>query len=350
MPAERPGEFERIRAIVAALPAGEGVVLGPGDDAAVLRTREGFDLVMTTDAFVEGRHYRRDLLDAPAIGRRLAAANLSDLAAMGATPRWATIACGASASAAPDDLRAIELSCARALAAEGACVVGGNLSGTKGPTWWSVTLLGEVECGRHWARAGARAKDVLAVTGHPGRAAAALALALWGVPPSFAHAPAELAEVFRSPPCRVGAARAMSAVGGVRAAIDLSDGFAGDLHHLVAASGVGARVDEAALPEDPLLWQAARTLGAQLGHERSELLPPPEQGLVDHLRFGPSDDYELLLAIDPERFVACAAAAREAGALLTAFGVVTSDAGRVVLKRASGVEELLPGRGWDHFA
>lgn len=334
MPAERAGEFERIRAIVTALPGGEGVVLGPGDDAAVLRPRAGFDLVVTTDAFVEGRHYRPGLLDARTIGRRLAAANLSDLAAMGAQPRWATIACGANAQVSSDALRAIELSCAHALAAEGASVVGGNLSGTDGPAWWSVTLIGEVERDRHWRRAGARAGDVLAVTGSPGRAAATLALALRGDPPSLTHAPEALAEGFASPPCRVRAARAMAGAGGVHAAIDVSDGLSGDLHHLLEASGVGARVYEAMLPEDVLLSDAARALGVS----------------VDALRLGASDDYELLLAIEPGHFEACAAAAAACGAGLTPIGEVAADARRAVFVRAAGAEEVLPGAGWDHFA
>ncbi|HEY6193825.1 MAG TPA: AIR synthase related protein, partial [Candidatus Eisenbacteria bacterium] len=138
-----PGEFARIAAIVAGLPGGEGVVVGPGDDAAVLRPRPGHDLVASTDAFVEGRHFRRELLSPVEIGVRLAAANLSDLAAMAAEPRWAllSIVVGAGWSAA--ECEALELACARALAAEGAAVVGGNLASADGPLVATVTLLGE---------------------------------------------------------------------------------------------------------------------------------------------------------------------------------------------------------------
>jgi thiamine-monophosphate kinase len=338
MPARRSGEFARIRAIVAALPRGEGVVLGAGDDAAVLRPRKGHDLVVTTDAFVEGRHWRPGLLAPRAIGRRLAAANLSDLAAMAAMPRWALVACAAPRAADPAQARAIEHACAAALAADGASVVGGNLSATEGPAWWVVTLIGEVERGRHWSRAGARAGDVLAVTGFPGRSAAALAFACARRPAGFADAPRGRAAWYGAPPSRVAAARAMAATGAVRAAIDISDGFAGDLAHLCAAGGVGAVVEEALLPADPMFAAVAAGLPGGVAGARAA-----------RLRFGPSDDYELLLAVDPKRFDACAAAARAAGTTLTSIGRVTGEPGRLRLRRPAGAERALPGRGYDHF-
>ena len=348
MPPEResPGEFERIRDIVTSLPKGEGVVVGPGDDAAVLRPRVGRDLVVTSDAFVEGRHWRREMLDPAAIGRRLAAANLSDLAAMAALPRWAMVSVGAPPQADPAELRAIESAMAAALNAEGAAIVGGNLTATDGPAWISVTLIGDVERGAHWSRLGARAGDVLAVTGHPGRAAATLALATATSPPTFEHVPLGLAEAFANPPCRVRAAAAMAKAGGVNGAIDLSDGLAGDLAHLCAASGVGAVVFERKLLEDPQLTLAARALAAL----RADAVPPPSpEALVEQFRFAPGDDYELLLAIEPGRFDACADAAREAGAPLTRIGQFTPQPGRLLLQRTAGEEEALPGHGFDHF-
>ncbi|MFN8589072.1 MAG: AIR synthase related protein [Candidatus Eisenbacteria bacterium] len=115
--AER-GEFARIAGIVAALAPGRGVLVGPGDDAAVLRPEPGRDLVVTTDTFVEGRHWRAGRDDAGTIGRRLAAAQLSDVAAMAATPRWAVVSCVAPAGSDADQQRAVELACARALEAE----------------------------------------------------------------------------------------------------------------------------------------------------------------------------------------------------------------------------------------
>lgn len=347
MSGRKPGEFERIRDIVASLPRGEGVVVGPGDDAAVLRPRVGRDLVVTTDAFVEGRHWRRELLDRRATGHRIAAANLSDLAAMAAEPRWALVSSGAPASADAGELREIESAMAAMLQLEGAAVVGGNLASTDGPAWVSVTLIGDVARGAHWTRRGARAGDVLAVTGHPGRAAAMVALAHRTDPPSLAHVPLALVEAFGNPACRVRAALAMAKAGGVSAAIDLSDGLAGDLAHVCEAGGVGAVVLERKLPDDPMLALAAREWAA---------LPPPAgeapatpEALFERFRFAPGDDYELLLAIEPGRFDACAEASREAGAPLFRIGQFTPAAGALVLQRADGSEVPLPGRGYDHF-
>ena len=348
---EPPGEFERIRGIVAALPRGEGVVVGPGDDAAVLRPRVGRDLVATTDAFVEGRHWRRELLDLRSTGHRLAAANLSDLAAMAALPRWALVSAGVPPHADAGDLREIENAMAAILQAEGAAVVGGNLTATDGPAWFSVTLIGDVARGGHWARAGARSGDTLAVTGHPGRAAAAIALATATSPPSLAHVPLGLAEAFGNPPCRVRAATAMAKAGGVNAAIDLSDGLAGDLAHLCEASGVGAVILERWIPEDPLLSLAARegaALRARARGPRSRLLRRRRSaGVLVRAR---GRLRSCLLAIAPGRFDACADAARETGAPLFRIGQFTPAAGVLVLQRADGAETPLPGRGFDHFA
>ncbi len=316
---EARGEFARIAALLAGLPRGEGVVVGPGDDAAVLRLQAGYDLVVTTDAFVEGRHFRRDLLSPAEVGVRLAAANLSDLAAMAALPRWALLSLIVPATWSAADATTLEHACARALAAEGASVVGGNLASGEGGFSATVTLLGEVERDRAWTRSGARACDVLAVTGAPGSAAAALALALASEPPSWSHVPEALAALFRSPPPRVRLARALAGNGGVRAAIDLSDGLAADLAHLCAASGVGARVDEACLP-----------------------------ALARAHAWSPSDDYELLLALSPEAWEGCAGIAATNGVPLTRIGVFTASP-ELRVRDEGGGERTLEPVGWDHF-
>jgi thiamine-monophosphate kinase len=330
MPEPR-SELERIGAIVRALPRGEGVIVGPGDDAAVLRPADGMDLVVTTDAFVENVHWCDGLLPPEGIGRRLAAANLSDIAAMGALPRWATIARAAPDGADETFLRAIELACAEALAGQGAAIVGGNLVACEGPASFTVTLIGEVERGAALTRSGAREGDALAVTGTPGRAAAVLALALASLPPSLARVPPELAAWYAAPTCRVRAARAMAATGGVHAAIDISDGLSGDLLHLADASDVGARIEVDLFANDPqfaLFASKAPNSWAQ----------------------GPSDDYELLLAIDPARFEACRAAAAAAGAPLTRIGEVLSRSAGQMVRGVDGKDRPLSVRGYDHYA
>lgn len=346
--ARNGSEFERIAAIVAGLPRGEGVMVGPGDDAAVLRPCEGRDLVATCDALVEGRHFRRDLFSPEEAGARMAAANLSDLAAMAAEPRWALVSLASPESWSAADCEALERACAEVLAAEGAAVVGGNLSATDGPLVATLALIGEVERGRAWTRAGARAGDVLAVTGVPGSAAAFLALALWGNPPSRSRVPEAIVARVVAPPCRVRLARALAASGAVRAAIDVSDGLAADLAHVCRASGVGARLEEAQLPADEPLRTAARALSAAAGQERGPL-PAGEGALLAHLQLGPSDDYELLLAIEPGGFERCARIAADLGVPLARIGEARAGAGLDLVTRAGGVRPLEP-RGWDHFA
>lgn len=342
---ESPGEFERIRALIAGLPRGEGVVVGPGDDAAVLRPTAAHDLVVTTDTFVEGRHFRRELLSPTEAGVRFAAANRSDLAAMAATPRWAVMALVLPPSWSAAAAAAFEHACAQTLAADGAAIVGGNLSA--GDSFSAtLTLLGEVPRGAAWTRSGARAGDVLAVTGVPGSAAAFVSIALWGSPPSRDQVPVALIERFVSPPSRLAFAHRLAVAGGVRAAIDVSDGLGADLAHLMRASGVGAVVDEDALPADDALRAAARWLSAVAGHERG-VLPAAEGGLLAELQSGPSDDYELLLALDPAAVDACRVAAVEGGVPFHVIGRFTEGSG-LLLQRGGAIRPM-SSRGWDHF-
>jgi len=340
-----PGsEFERIAALVSSLPKGEGVIVGPGDDAAVLRMRDGRDLVATTDTFVEGRHFRRDVLTPAEIGARLAAANLSDLAAMAAEPRWALLSLVVPPSWTHAECMMLERACARGLAADGAAIVGGNLASGDGPFSATLTLLGEVERGAAWTRSGAKPGDLVAVTGWPGSAAAFLALALFGDPPSRSRAAHELAERVVAPPSRVALARVLAQAGGVHAAVDISDGLAADLTHVCRASGVGVRILEAALPVDPALEAAARVLSGPTGQVRSASSADP----LTRFQLGASDDYELLLMVERAKWEQCEQMARECSVPFTHIGEVTAGDARILVTW-SGTEIALDQPGWDHF-
>lgn len=361
-----PGEFELIRRVTKHLPSGRGVIVGPGDDAAVLRPDDALDLVVTTDAITVNRHIRRDWFHdaakfAEAIGTRLAAANLSDLAAMAALPRWAVL----SAGFGNDDVATLEIAerrLAEMLDRDGAALVGGNLTRVEGPAWFSLTLIGEVERGRAWTRRGAREGDLIAFTGSPGRAGAleryaALRSALSG--DAFFGTEDESVAAWLRPPSRVAAARAMANSGAVRAAIDISDGFRGDLAHLCEASGVGAEIEIVAWPAEPLFQTIADSLPGAGRHTRARVISGDDAERnairdanacsVDELRFGPSDDYELLLAIDPAQRDRCAEVAESAGAPLRFVGRFTGAPGVLTLVSADGPHSPLPGAGFDHF-
>jgi len=306
------------------------VVVGSGDDAAVLRPDPDRDLVATTDAFVEGRHWLAEWMPAE-VGARVALANLSDLAAMAAVPRWALVAFAVRADQELDPLVEMERGLERVLEAHGATVIGGNLTAVTGEASITVTLLGDVERGGAWTRSGARPGDLIAVTGHPGRAGAALRLARARPGASRDQEWRELLDAWIRPVSRVALAGALAATRGVTAAIDVSDGLVADLRHLVEASGAGVELERLG-PADPLLDRAATVLGDS----------------ADALRMGSSDDYELLVTLDPARRESCELVCSAQNVPFTVLGMVTADAGRLVLARGRGRVPLEPG-GYDHF-
>lgn len=331
------GEFEAIRRLIQGQGGQATVIVGPGDDAAVLRPAPGMDLVATTDTFVAGRHFLPEWLDPAGVGARLATANLSDLAAMAALPRWGLLTIATPGRLDVEAMVALERALERSLEAEGGVVVGGNLTATDGPAWYALTLLGEVARGRAWRRSGARAGDLIAVSGAPGRAGAGLRIATRTGAASPAQTRAEwpaLMEAWLAPRAQVALAQALAATGAVRAAIDLSDGLLGDLGHVCEASAVGAEIDADAGAGDAVLARAAATLGV---------------GAFE-LWSGPSDDYELLIAVDPAARARCEQAAAAAGATLGFIGRFTDTRGLVARLEPDGSRRPLDPTGFDHFA
>jgi len=247
------GEFGLISEFIALFPQGEQVLVGPGDDAAVLRIRNGH-VVVSTDLLVEGRHFRRDWATAEDVGHRAAAQNLSDINAMGGRATSLTIGL-----AAPSDLPVQwALDFARGFAAEcsqvGAAVVGGDLTGAD-QIVIAVTVLGG--CTQAPVlRSGARPGHVLALCGRQGWAAGGLAVLGRGF-----RSPRALVEAYRRPAPPYEAGRA-AAEAGATSMIDVSDGLVADAGHLAADSGVAIDIHAAAFDIPEPLHAVGAALGA----------------------------------------------------------------------------------------
>jgi thiamine-monophosphate kinase len=323
------GEFELIRRHFqrpgTAYP--DAVALGVGDDCALLRPTPGCQLAVSTDMLVEGRHFFPDV--APdALGHKALAVNLSDLAAMGARPLGCTLAL--SLPAADDAWLAAFARGLFALADAHACpLVGGDT--TRGPLNICITVLGEVPPHQALRRDAAQAGDDLYLSGCTGEARLALELMRgtdWAVRHAGLPALALLRERLERPTPRLGLGRALAGV--AHAALDVSDGLAGDLGHILAASGVGADIDSAALPVAPCLRR----------------LPPAHR--LDCLLNG-GDDYELLFTAASGQRQAVAEAAQAAATPVQRIGRIRPGTGLRVLD-TQGRPLNWHSRSFDHFA
>lgn len=307
------GEFDLVARITAraatAMGTREDVVLGIGDDAAVLRLPAGRQLVVATDTLNEAVHFPVETAPAD-IGWKALAVNLSDLAGMGATPAWCTLSL--SLHTAQSAWLDAFLDGFLALATQhGVALVGGDT--TRGPLSICVTAHGHVDAGSALRRSGARVDDDLWVTGTLGDAAAALSQ--WRA--GGAAEPSLRARLDRPTP-RVGIGQALSSI--ANACIDVSDGLLADIGHLCDASGAGARLDVDALPASPVL-QAMFTAETRRVLQTSG-----------------GDDYELCFA--------AASSQRDAIiALGAATGVPMTPIGRIVA--GNDIESLVDGRHWD---
>jgi thiamine-monophosphate kinase len=328
------GEFGLIDRITVRLGAGRGdTVVGAGlDDAAVLRLPDGRLQLATMDTLVAGVHFTWERFGARDVGRKAAAINLSDIAAMGGTPTHAL-----ATLAAPPDLAAdVALDLVDGLVTElarwGADLVGGNLT-RHDRVVLDVALLGEVDPERLLLRSGARPGDVVLVTGDLGGAAAGLAL-MAGGPESAAIGSAQSQTALdrqRAPEPRLTVAPLLRPLGAT-AAIDVSDGLAADLGHLCERSGVGVRLEAARLP----VSDATRAVADALGLRALDLA------------LGGGEDYELLFTADPARVDALVnTVVRATGTPVAVIGTVTAARERVVVLQDGSAEPL--AGGWRHF-
>ena len=319
-------EFELIRRYFTH--RARGAVLGVGDDAALLRVRRGMQLAVSADMLVAGRHFD-PAADPRRLGHKALAVNLSDMAAMGATPRWVTLAL------------ALPVADARWLAAfargfmdlarrHQVDLVGGDT--TQGPLNICVQVMGEVPAGMALRRDGARIGDDVWISGTPGDAALALAIDCGecrALPPrdrSYVRARLD------APTPRLSLGVALRGV--ARSAIDVSDGLVADLGHICEQSGVAARVELARLPRSPAMQRFR------------------PHGVADQAALTGGDDYELCFTAGAGRRAALAALSQRLKLPLTRIGQVVRSVRRrprVEVVDVDGRAIVLKHAGFEHF-
>jgi thiamine-monophosphate kinase len=316
------GEFAFIDRLLKPLATGAGA-LGLVDDAALIDPPPGCQLVLTKDAMVAGVHFLED--DPPAaIAQKLLRVNLSDLAAMGATPLGYLLALARSRAIDDAWLEGFCQGLAADQARYGITLLGGDTVGTPGPLTLSLTAIGTVSRGRALLRRAARAGDRLWVSGTLGDAALGLRVLQGTLHPGAAAAEVLIGR-YRLPEPRLGLGRRL--FGLAHAAIDVSDGLLADLRHILDASGIGAVVEAARLP----LPEAAQGL----------------DGALDAALAG-GDDYELLFTAPEAATAALEALGRELDLRLTPIGHAREEPGLVVLG-PDGRELPQERGGWTHF-
>lgn len=369
------GEFgliDRLRHLVP--PGPSSVLVGIGDDVAVLRSSAGRLLLATCDTQIEGIHFLRHTLPPLCLGQRAAAVNLSDVAAMGGTPLWALVSLMLPDNTPVAWVDALYRGLAEGLGRYGAALVGGNTARHPDRIVVDVTVLGEVDEAKVVLRRGAKIGDFIVVTGSLGASKAGLECLriapfmaqeaaktlsktedaafdgpemVHGDVPSQGEAAQNLmAAVDRDawvrtvlrhwvPEPRVREGQVLAASGWVHAMIDVSDGFLGDLSHLCAASGVGAVVDVDAVPVDTACQAVAQALG--------------QDSLLWALTGG--EDYELLAAVHPQGLdhVLRGLAQQSAVPCRVVGRIVPRDQGIRCVRQDGSVLETHWGRAWDHF-
>jgi thiamine-monophosphate kinase len=315
------GEFDLIARFFNRSPARADVLLGVGDDAALLLPPAGKVLVAATDTLVEGRHF---LAGTPphAIGHQALAVNLSDLAAMGADPAWALLSLSMPA-AEHAWLDAFAQGLYALAAQHGVALVGGDT--VRGPLVVTVQVLGFVEHAAALRRDGAKPGDHLYVSGTPGVAAAGLEMLQSNAADFGSQDPRVRRFLYAEPRLELG--RALRGI--ATAAMDVSDGLLGDLGKLCRASGVAAQVELEALPV-------------------AALAPSYSRAACERLVLEGGDDYELLFTVNPGEVARVEAVARQTGCDVHRIGVIATGSG--VRCTRNGQLEALETAGYDHFA
>lgn len=316
-------EFAFIARHLRPLAAGHAGALELRDDAAIVEPTAGMQLVLAKDALVEGVHFLPHD-SAEHVAQKALRVNLSDMAAMGATPRGYLLALMRPKRLPPEWLGRFSHGLAQDQAAFGVTLLGGDTVVTPGPLTLSVTMLGEAPRGQTLRRSGARTHDDIYVSGTLGGAALGLAVLQGRLSPPIS-ASEFLIRRYRLPEPRIELGEALRGV--AHAAIDISDGLLADLRHILNTSGKGAEIYTHQIP----MSQAAA----------------PHRGALEAALAG-GDDYELLFTADPEQRPAIQAIGEQLSLPLTLIGHITESNELAVLD-AQGRPFIMDRTGWRHF-
>jgi thiamine-monophosphate kinase len=337
---EEIGEFgliERIRSRKAAYD--EDVVIGIGDDCAILRRGSVLE-ALTTDCLVAGTHYEDGWLTMRDIGWKALAVNVSDVAAVGGIPKHALVTLFLPDGLTSGDIDELYAGMDECGAAFGVSIVGGDIVRIRGPFAVSVTLAGTCERDEVILRSGARADDIIVVTGALGEAALGMRCLKEKVAVSEGSPLAGCVAKFRRPTPRLAASRAV--VEGLRPSsmIDISDGLLSDMRHVLEASKVGGVLEADAIPVSPAV---------------REFFQGDEEGALAWAISG-GEEYELLFTMTSRQESKLPELAEKIGTALTRIGKITSKSYGVKLAGPDGEKDLAPGEspgglpgGFDHF-
>lgn len=311
----------------------ERLSLGIGDDTASFLPRPGYELLVTCDSMVEGRHYLPQHISFVDLGHRAMTLNISDIGAMGGTPLYALISLGLRAEMFVRDVEEMYRGFIAELNPFGASIIGGNLTSSGNGMFIDITLLGEVEQGKAVRRSGAKPGDAILVTGYPGQATAGLQLLLH-TPNDASLARHPLVTIYNRPSHRAHLGKAIAQTGFAIAMIDTSDGFLGDLGHICEESGVGAELFKDKIPVSEGLYDAARILHRD-----------PHDFFL-----GESDDYELVITCRPQHVAhLCSIAEKCCAAPMTEVGRITGTAPGITLLLPDGERRSVKSLSFDHF-
>ncbi|NOR49993.1 MAG: thiamine-phosphate kinase [Desulfuromonadales bacterium] len=321
------GEFGLIEQIRQRAPVGPGVHRGIGDDAAETSLPEGHHLLTSTDLLIEETHFRHDWTSCEDLGHKAVAVNLSDIAAMGGIPRYLYLGLACPGETELDDINAFLKGALDEAKDHNVILVGGDTCRSPGPWMISVTIEGSAPAHQAVGRDGAQPGDLIMVSGTVGDSALALHLLRDGVEPE-----AVLLARHHRPTAQVELGRLLGDNRLARAMIDISDGLAGDLDHILQASGVDGLLEENQLPLSKIFRQHT----------------DKDPGLKKLALYG-GEDYELLFTVAPEKAVEVATLSVELNLPITSIGVILKGSGTLSLQDKTGDVRPILVRGYDHF-